>query len=559
MLSDCFHYFKRDVSKIELPNQFDYPHYYKPHELAILASLELQNELSSIEFCHNFGLDGTDSTMPIGKMFGVLVVKNNDEKIGYLRGFSGKIGESNWHQGFVPPIFDLLEQNSFFKKEENEINDLNHKIEEYENSERYLCLKNDFISTENLTQKSLFEFRQFLKTKKKEREKIRVDEKTKLRDSDYSLLIEKLKIESISQQLEYKRLSRDLNVKLEELKKELQNVEIEINNLKILRKKKSNELQNKIFEHYVFLNQKKVPKSLLSIFKETVFERPPAGAGECAAPKLLNFAFQHNLIPICMAEFWWGKSPESEIRVHRQYYSACKGKCEPILKHMLSESNISANPLLIQNDIDELEILYEDEWIISVNKPNDFLSVPGKILSDSILTRLKIKYPEATGPLLLHRLDMSTSGILLASKTKEVHQQIQNQFFKRSIMKKYIALLDGELSNHEGEINLPLIGDFTDRPKQKVCMNIGKKSKTIYKVIEKKNGKTLVEFIPITGRTHQLRVHSAHYLGLNCPIVGDDLYGSRNTRLFLHASELLFYHPVLKKNIHIKSSPSFDI
>jgi tRNA pseudouridine32 synthase/23S rRNA pseudouridine746 synthase len=226
---------------------------------------------------------------------------------------------------------------------------------------------------------------------------------------------------------------------------------------------------------------------------------------------------------------------------------------------MLSESNISSNPLLIQNDIDELEILYEDEWIISVNKPNDFLSVPGKILSDSILTRLKIKYPEATGPLLLHRLDMSTSGILLASKTKEVHQQIQNQFFKRSIMKKYIALLDGELSNHEGEINLPLIGDFTDRPKQKVCMNIGKKSKTIYKVIEKKNGKTLVEFIPITGRTHQLRVHSAHYLGLNCPIVGDDLYGSRNTRLFLHASELLFYHPVLKKNIHIKSSPSFDI
>ena len=402
------------------------------------------------------------------------------------------------------------------------------------------------------------EFRRYLKTKKKERAELRKLESLSLTTDEFERLIEDLKKESISQQLEFKLLTIQSQEKLTELKNQFEPLETELTDLKLLRKQKSNELQNKIFTHYTFINHKKEEKSLLAIFQETVFDKPPAGAGECAAPKLFQYAFKHDLTPICLAEFWWGMSPDSEIRVHKQFYSACRGKCEPILNHMLSASVVEENPLNQQAEIKEIPILFEDEWIVVVDKPAEFLSVPGKRLTDSVLTRLQELYPDATGPLLLHRLDMSTSGILVAAKTKEVHKHLQNQFIKRSINKKYIALLEGELNQLEGEVILPLIGDITDRPKQKVCFEYGKKSRTIYKVLEQKNGRTLIEFKPITGRTHQLRVHAAHHLGLNCPIVGDDLYGLPNNRLHLHASELTIFHPVLKKEIHIFSPCKFN-
>ena len=321
---------------------------------------------------------------------------------------------------------------------------------------------------------------------------------------------------------------------------------------------KSNELQNKIFDHYIFLNQKKEKKSLLTIFKESVFKIPPAGAGECAAPKLFQFAFLNDFTPICMAEFWWGMPPDSEVKVHKQFYPACRGKCEPILSHMLSESFVETNPLNVQSNPNDLEIVYEDEWIVAVNKPTEFLSVPGKSLTDSILTRLISKYPDATGSLLLHRLDMSTSGILLAAKTTEAHKILQKQFIDRKIKKVYHAILDGIVENDSGMIELPLTLDVLDRPKQKVCFEQGKKSVTKFNVLKRKNGKTLIEFHPITGRTHQLRVHSAHHLGLNYPILGDDLYGKKDERLFLHAYELTFYHPIKKKEVKLNLDSKFE-
>jgi len=259
-----------------------------------------------------------------------------------------------------------------------------------------------------------------------------------------------------------------------------------------------------------------------------------------------------------MAEFWWGASPKSDVRKHGQFYPACRGKCEPILGHMLKGLEVDPNPML-DNPAEgkELEILFEDEFMMAVNKPAEFLSVPGKIIKDSVYSRIRVRNPEATGPLIVHRLDMSTSGILLVAKSKEVHKQLQHQFENRTIKKRYVALLDGTLTVNSGEIDLPLRVDLDDRPRQLVCYEHGKPSKTYWELIETKNGQSKVYFYPLTGRTHQLRVHAAHQLGLNTPIVGDDLYGTIKDRLHLHAERIEFVHPQTKENMVIAAKVEF--
>jgi tRNA pseudouridine32 synthase/23S rRNA pseudouridine746 synthase len=211
---------------------------------------------------------------------------------------------------------------------------------------------------------------------------------------------------------------------------------------------------------------------------------------------------------------------------------------------MLTGVKMDAN-LLLENvsEKQELEIIYEDAVLIAVNKPAEFLSVPGKEIKDSVYARIKEQYPAATGPLIVHRLDMSTSGILLLTKTKEANKVLQSQFINRTIKKRYVALLDGVLSKNSGKIKLPLRVDLEDRPKQLVDFIHGKSAETDWKIINKENGKTRVHFYPITGRTHQLRVHAAHKNGLNTPIIGDDLYGVKKNRLHLHAEYIEFLHP----------------
>jgi tRNA pseudouridine32 synthase/23S rRNA pseudouridine746 synthase len=557
-LKNYFFKFENLPAGLPLPEKVDFPFFYTPHPVAQIAALEVQKELETRNFNHDFGIDKSERNGAIGKMFGVLVVRQKNGKLGYLKAFSGKLGNNNFHQGFVPPVFDILKEDGFFKKEEAVLNKLNREIEQIEKSKNYYFLKEECKRRQIEFVEKLNDFRFYLKSKKKERDEIRKENSSLLAENEYNLLLEKLKQESISQQLEYKRLNKSLSDNLILERKELDKIEIRLTDLKTIRKQKSNELQNKIFNQYTFLNQNKKERSLLSIFKESIFQVPPAGAGECAAPKLFQFAFLHDLEPICMAEFWWGMPPDSEVRVHKQFYPACRGKCEPILDHMLSASRVEANPLNTQSELTTLEILYEDEWVVAINKPHDFLSVPGKILTDSILSRLKNKYPHATGPLLLHRLDMSTSGILLAAKTSEVHKILQKQFIERKIQKTYHAVLDGLVEKDTGLVDLPLILDVLDRPKQKICFNEGKKAITKFNVLKRKNGKTFIEFFPITGRTHQLRIHAAHHLGLNCPILGDDLYGRRDERLFLHAFDLTFFHPIKQIDIKLISSSNFE-
>ena len=239
--------------------------------------------------------------------------------------------------------------------------------------------------------------------------------------------------------------------------------------LKERRKNRSNALQQQLFAQYQFLNQAGETRSLEDIFKHTAIKKPPAGAGECAAPKLLQYAFANNFQPVAMAEFWWGQSPKSEVRKHGNFYPACRGKCEPILGHMLAGMTLDDNPMLSnRNQVTDIPVVYEDEHLLLINKPAEFLSVPGRHVKDSIQLRMKQKYPEATGPMVAHRLDMSTSGLMIIAKSMEVYKFLQRHFMKRTVSKRYEALLDGIVAEDEGTIDLPLRLDIDDRPRQMV-------------------------------------------------------------------------------------------
>lgn len=550
--------FQSDIRSISLPENFTFPFHYSPHPLGIIASKELQEYLKTqTDFVHNFGFDENDPSLPIGKMFGVLVVENEQKELGYLAGFSGKLADENHHKLFVPPVFDILEKGGFFRVGEIEVNDITVEIDALEKDEKYLKLKQKVAYEQQEIEKVLSAKKHDLKQSKKQREILRNEAKTSLSTQAYEDLIEQLKTESIRGQLVLKDITRELKSNLAEIENELAVFEQQIETLKFERSQKSSLLQKEIFEKYTFLNQEQKEKSLLSIFQATSFQTPPAGAGECAAPKLLQYAFLHRLKPICLAEFWWGKSPSSEIRVHEQFYPACRGKCEPILAHMLEGISLDKNPMSEQATVGDIAVVYEDDYLVVVNKPTEFLSVPGKELKDSVYERMRLKYPEATGPLLVHRLDMSTSGLLLVAKSEEIYKNLQMQFIQRRIKKSYIALLDGIVETDEGDISLPLRVDLEDRPRQIVCYEHGKNAFTKYKVLAREKGRTRIQFFPITGRTHQLRVHAAHPLGLHCPIVGDDLYGTIEKRLHLHAQYLQFKHPITKEILEISCEPEF--
>ena len=553
-----FQHFKSDISGIILPKKFTFPFYYEPHLLAKIATKELQEYLEKqTDFKHNFGLNSTDNILAIGKMFGVLVVKNEKDQIGYLTAFSGKLADKSLPEQFVPPVFNMRTTGSFYIKGELEIDAMNAQLGSLEKDEKYLELQKLVAENTAIIQTDLAFQRNRMKLAKSDRKIQKKKASAILDDVKFEKLTKKLTQESYNNQFFIKELQEYYQTKIEKISLEFRVFEDKIIALKKERKEKSNYLQQTLFSKYAFLNQQKELKNLLSIFNNPAI-KPPAGSGECAAPKLLQYAFSNNLTPITMAEFWWGSSPNAAVRKHKNYYPACQGRCKPILTHMLAGTEMDAN-LLLENlsEKQDLEIIYEDDVLIAVNKPAEFLSVPGKDIKDSVFTRIKEKYPNATGPLIVHRLDMSTSGILLLTKTKEANKVLQSQFINRTIKKRYVALLDGDLPENKGKIILPLRVDLDDRPKQLVDFIYGKPAETDWKIIQKENGKTRVYFHPITGRTHQLRMHSAHKSGLNTPIVGDDLYGRKDKRLHLHAEFIEFLHPTTHKKMSFTIAPTF--
>lgn len=549
--------FKSSLEGIQLPEKFTFPFYYEPHPLAKLAAGELQEYLSTLELDHNFGLDAEKEGLVIGKMFGVLVVENEAGELGYLSAVSGKLANSNLHEKFVPPVFDMLTTDGFFGKGMQVLNQLNSEVELSENSADLISLKNDLQKLKDQAEAEISASKLALKNSKRQRQEKR-ESAQHLSESEYEALIEELKYESLKGQYFHKDLVKKWKASIDESQLKYDAFVAEINVLKNERRERSAKLQNQLFEQYNFLNAQDEERNVLDIFKPTASVLPPAGAGECAAPKLLQYAYLNRLKPICMAEFWWGASPKSEVRIHGHFYPACRGKCEPILGHMLKGLKVDDNPMLVNPAFGKtLPIVFEDDYIVIVNKPAEFLSVPGISINDSVQTRLKEMYPNATGPLLVHRLDMSTSGLLLAAKDERIHKHLQSQFIRRKVKKRYLALLEGEVNGENGIIDLPLRVDLDDRPRQLVCYEHGKSAQTEWEVIERKDGKTRIRFYPITGRTHQLRVHSAHPLGLKAPIVGDDLYGQRSSRLHLHAEWLEFTHPFTKERIEFSVEAEF--
>ena len=444
-----FHPLHTDIAK---PERFTWPFCYEPHPLCLLACEEVKQEIARISPTE-------------GKMFGVLVVENEESELGFLAAYSGLLeGRNDWSY-FVPPVFDAQQPDGYFKQKEREISLTTH------------------ISP-----------------------------------------------------LSTKKMSQDLQLWL--------------------------------FRQYRMLNANGEDRDLVEIWRDyhqnpkiqKKFPLPPGGTGDCCAPKLLQYAYLKHLKPVCMAEFWWGPSPQSEIRHHGEFYPACRGKCKPVLTWMLKGLDVDPDPEKSGFLHNGVEIIYEDDAIAAVYKPAGMLSVPGKADEYSVATWAKERW---TTSMLPHRLDLLTSGIMLVAKTTEAYHHLQEQFAARTIKKKYLAVVEGIVEQEHGIIDLPLNSDPLNRPRQIVDLENGKRAITEFRKQETAewDGRsvTLLALYPHTGRTHQLRMHCAHQQGLGCPIVGDELYGHKSDRLYLQAESIAFIHPSTGKRMHLFCPPDKKI
>lgn len=588
-------------TSVPSPRQFTYPFCYDVDPLAEAASEELQHYIAAT------GLMSAEKGC--GKMFGVLVVEYKDEagalQRGFLAAYSGLLGGRNDWQYFVPPVFDAQQPDGHFKRTEREISAINREIAAIEHDAEYLQSMAQHEETMKRLQAEVEAF------------KVEVDAAKARRDA------RRKSGEPLSEeeQAEMVRESQFMKAELRRRRKAMEQAESTFHNphatlLKSLQRKRkqmSDELQRWLFAAYRMLNAKGEERDLIDIFREYTHAMPPAGAGDCCAPKLLQYAYQHCLRPVCMAEFWWGESPASEIRHHLHYYPACRSKCLPILTHMLKGLDVAPNPLAQKRHTAEPRVLYADEYILVVDKPAGMLSVPGKAddsasvsVEEYFANNSKLKIQNSKFLKAAHRLDMDTSGLLVLARTEQAYVELQRQFASRETVKRYEAVLCGvpkHTTPHStfrsdvpepitqnskfktqnsstqpdgclGAISLPLIADINDRPRQRVDMEHGKPALTLYNIVEvravdantavayttKKADKslTLVHLYPKTGRTHQLRVHCAHPQGLACPILGDPLYGTeRADRMYLHAAELTFRHPITGEPMHFLSPSGF--
>ncbi len=379
-----------------------------------------------------------------------------------------------------------------------------------------------------------------------------------LQNSSSESAWEDLARESQFQKAEIRRAKTQMKDELSVLAQSISNFEHEIQQLKQSRTHRSNMLQQWIFAQTKVFDAHGRQRDMLEIFKTNFPDFPPSGAGDCAMPKMLNYAYGNSLEPLCVGEYWWGESPKGLIRRKDEFYGACSGKCKPILGFMLQ--GLDVNQSRVESEIEKItsiKILYEDEHLIAVDKPSGLLSEPGLVSDSSVVSLIATLYPHRPKVLIVHRLDMATSGVLVLAFDELTQKELQRQFANREVKKEYVAVLNGLIAHDQGNIELPLRADLTNRPYQVVDFEDGKTSSTVYRVVSRENGKTRIKFFPLTGRTHQLRVHSAHKDGLNVPICGDSLYGSSGERLLLHARKLKFTHPITKRVITITSKVPF--
>ncbi len=537
-----FHLLGNDAALLELPRQFTCPFCYEPHPLALMAVEQVQRYVAS-------RADWSDE-MGAGKMLGVLVAQDGEGRLGYLAAFSGNLAGKVHHDYFVPPVYDLLDPQGEFKQGEAQITAINHEVQRLETSPELASLHQRMADAVRKKADEIDNFKALMALHKRERDERR--HASDLTPEEQEALLNQSRFEKA----ELKRIRQRHDEALAEISDEMADFQRRIDLLKARRKTMSEALQERIFRLFVVTNARGEQRDLVEVFKP-LGTLPPAGAGECCAPRLLNYAFNHSLRPVCMAEFWWGASPVGEVRHHGHFYPACRSKCKPILDFMLQGLDVEDNMLGQPMDDTSLDIVYDDQWLTVLNKPSGMLTVPGKLLEDSLLTRYQDAHPEAHGPMVVHRLDQETSGLVIFAKDKATHKALQQQFENHTIKKCYIALLEGIVPQDEGVIDLPLRPDVDDRPRQRVDAEWGKPAVTRYHVLERNDGVTRVTLEPLTGRTHQLRVHASHPMGLNCPIVGDRLYGKAGRRLMLHAQTITFVHPATNKTMTLDSPADF--
>ena len=441
-----FHPYTFYISADELPRQFTWPFCYEPHPLCEKAVSLVRNHLRSQP---RFAMEAAK-----GKMFGVLVARRiSDGTVGFLAAYSGLLDGRNDLPWFVPPVFDLLAPGGFFKRGEAEISAMNDEIARLQSSSEYVALK---AALQAVTQTAASDFaaaKAGMAVAKARRDEMR--RSTLTPEAEEALLNE-----SRHQKAEYRRLKQRLQNGIDLAKRQLDSYETNIVRLRAERKTRSASLQRRLFDNYIVSNALGDRQDLNQVFRAAGIAMPPSGAGECAAPKLLQYAFRNGYHPLAMAEFWWGASPETEIRQHGHFYPACKSKCEPILGHMLQGVDVEPNVQETQMmHPAEPSILYEDEWLVAVDKPAGMLSVPNADNNaPSVLSWALEHFPHATGSLVVHRLDMDTSGILLIAKDRQTFVLLQQQFEHRQIKKRYIAILDGLVATDKGTISLPLGG-----------------------------------------------------------------------------------------------------
>ncbi len=537
-----FHLLGVDAGAVELPRQFTCPFCYEPHPLALMAVEQVQQYVAG-------RVDWTDE-IAAGKMLGVLVAQDDEGQLGYLAAFSGNLAGSVRHDYFVPPVYDLLDPQGEFKQGEAQITAINHEVERLEQSPELVVMQRREKEELQKISDEIGNFKAMMAQHKQERDARR--DAGNLTAEEKEALLNQSRFEKA----ELKRIRQRHETELAKITDEMGVFCQRIDSLKARRKAMSEALQEQIFRLFVVSNARGEHRDLVEVFKP-LGTLPPAGAGECCAPRLLNYAYNNNLRPVCMAEFWWGASPVGEVRHHGHFYPACRSKCKPILDFMLQGLDVEENVLGQPMEDQVLNIVYDDQWLTVLNKPSGMLTVPGKLLEDSLLTRYQEAHPEAAGPIVVHRLDQETSGLVVFAKDKATHKALQQQFESHTIRKRYIALLDGIVPHDEGTIDLPIRPDVDDRPRQRVDYEFGKPAVTRYRVIERKDGVTLIALEPLTGRTHQLRVHCSHPQGLNCPIVGDRLYGTAACRLMLHAESITFRHPATGEKITLECEADF--
>ena len=575
------------LSGIDIPERMNNPLDYQPHPLCIAVCKELQTYLSERE-------DWREE-IDKGKMFGVLIVENAQpvpgvSEIGYLAAYSGQIGgRSDWDD-FVPAVFDYLQPDGYFKTHEAEISGINQRIKQLEGNEHIKEAKSLIMQLQEERKRTIAAYQEKMKEAKAKR-----DARRKTGNLTPEEEAEMVK-ESQFMKAELRRLKKSLSEKTT-LETEYEVFQADILRLKQLRKSLSDTLQQWLFSQFRMQNHEGKMKDLLEIFRDAALRDypqatlatsriaalkmvPPAGSGECCEPKLLQYAYLHGYKPLQMAMFWWGESPKEEIRHHLQFYPACNGKCKPILHWMLPDKVFDSKIAEKQ----ALETLYEDDQLAVIYKPSGLLSVPGKDSSQpSVYSIMRKKYPAASSPLIVHRLDMATSGLMIIAKTDFAYHRLQKEFLHHRVQKKYIAIIGckdqeacdkiwekakkeelkeegkSSISAEKQKISLPLMPDYLDRPRQIVNHDQGKEAITEYEVLDRIDATHLrLALYPKTGRTHQLRVHCAHHEGLNAPILGDPLYGNEKaSRLHLHAEEITFEHPLTGKEINIKREADF--